>query len=1469
MDIRNLYGQYENVEIGDLTGNEKKSMRETLYGILPEDLDGIEEHRMYVEILQKFRKAVSNDNELNGEGFTDMVKSLLAVGEDGIYSNGKRFIYELIQNVDDCEYEDSQDCHLDIQFKYNTEPGEIIFTYNEKGFTPKNVFAITGIAEKLKNISVDKVEIGEKGIGFKSVFGVADKVRIESGFFSFELYSENFTVPIPKYDDGFERVNGTRLTLEMPMDKVREEYDDMVNRYMKDEAVLNKNPILFLNKLTHLKMYFDNNRYIMFGVQRKEKEIIGSIEFENDIEISVEAKNRINGTDKSCKINIKCRRYTQPVIYGKRECQARYGKNAAFTERRHNITALFPTVTEDLRDYKGVMYSFLPTQIQMTVPMVLHVPFKLDGSREFVDPQGENEWFKFTIESLENFLKKIYVHLAKVVKQDIITYIPRKNDFFFDKTNEKIQCLLKDGLKGETICREKVFCTEGGDYESAENVESFASAENIENQEEIFNLLETGKKLFIPNCKRNMDWYNIHVIQDVPTLLFRKGMNDETKFPKIAEILDTIGRELKYAKLIEECCPMHLTPKQLLVISKHKFIYNGITDYCEQCIKKNEMPQISFAADISLMEEEFCTQIKDAVENYNLDAELKNYMKKIYYKLYGLEGIEGKFAIAGSNGIVIAKESSRGSLASLISKFDSKKVFTAVLNMRQASDQLDKADELMNDDDYLDLLVTVRNSVRESIGKDVYDKYIRIINQAGTDKGHFLNELLQNADDCEYIDGIEPAFDLSIKDNDNQHIVKVSYNEKGFTKQNVRAITAIGESTKKGLMSGNPIGEKGVGFKSVFGVAESVEIHSKGFNFVLTDRMPTVPKRCKALKDMSQSGTVLIFKMKDISQELKADEILRLCCCLRKLKKINVQGIKAHITDTETERSIIIEDKDGDKEYHFEKFIYDFEVSDPTAVEERSVNHPGISKEQRICCYIPKKYENEYPLYTGLPTKVDCRIPLIIDAPFELTTARDNIIQCRWNEWVREALHETIFKLMDEKKDTLGIKVFKYLKFGPQNHIDKFCNFSEPYLNEYNWTDKLKCSKILPVLGSEQFVAARDEKCLIVPRAVVFIGKKIDIASEFDGVIIDAYKEMKESTLLEQIGCCFSGVIENLNCISRALTEKKDMMLDKEFREALYGYLQDSDAQEGFSKNGLYERVKELPIFPIRTESGVEYVPYSRKIYTHQYEVSKGDFQILETKILPPEQAQAIAGYTERINELTQEVYEARYQKNLMEYIRSDKSPKEKAFYVLNEYKNNFEYFKSSRDALMGAIHEIPMEFASGDYLKGNTFTNKRELQIHGNIIKDLVVSEKFTELAEYLGCTDVFKIHYDDIDVEKSVSDEDIEDFENFDNYIEILRELISEEKISDEQIKKYNLQFLIGDHDKEDEDDDEDFPGQAVADLNNLKKKLHDKFKTEPNPYVEKQQTVREPKNRVDKEAYMNIMYASQNNPQKCFCH
>ena len=145
--------QYANVDIGDLSGNQKKTIKDTLKTCTSEDLHTVEEHKMFVELLQKFRMSSLEDMSLMGDGFISTLRSLLSVGEDGIYSNSQRFIYELIQNVDDCEYDNPEDCQLDIQFKYNKNPGEIIFTYNEKGFSPQNVVGITGIAEKMKNVA--------------------------------------------------------------------------------------------------------------------------------------------------------------------------------------------------------------------------------------------------------------------------------------------------------------------------------------------------------------------------------------------------------------------------------------------------------------------------------------------------------------------------------------------------------------------------------------------------------------------------------------------------------------------------------------------------------------------------------------------------------------------------------------------------------------------------------------------------------------------------------------------------------------------------------------------------------------------------------------------------------------------------------------------------------------------------------------------------------------------------------------------------------------------------------------------------------------------------------------------------------------------------------------------------------------------------------------------------------------------
>ena len=182
------------------------------------------------------------------------------------------------------------------------------------------------------------------------------------------------------------------------------------------------------------------------------------------------------------------------------------------------------------------------------------------------------------------------------------------------------------------------------------------------------------------------------------------------------------------------------------------------------------------------------------------------------------------------------------------------------------------------------------------------------------------------------------------------------------------------------------------------------------------------------------------------------------------------------------------------------------------------------------------------------------------------------------------------------------------------------------------------------------------------------------------------------------------------------------------------------------------------------------------------------------------------------------------------------------------------------------------MEMANGEYCTGNKFINSKELILEGPLLKFMYVSERYKELAEYLNCADILTIHYSDIDLEdlEEISDTDIEDIlGDFENYADILGGLYEDGILTDEQIEKYNLQWLVQTAESNDDDDfDEDFPTRKVADIKKLKKHVRDQFKYSPNPYVMKTREVREPQSAVNKEAYTTSMYQSRYNENKCFC-
>ena len=92
---------------------------------------------------------------------------------------------ELIQNADDNKY--GVDVVPRLTFVYRTD-GFLWIGCNELGFSPANVRAICGIGGSTKKVEgSQKGYIGEKGIGFKSVFKVAEKVWIKSGALEFRF----------------------------------------------------------------------------------------------------------------------------------------------------------------------------------------------------------------------------------------------------------------------------------------------------------------------------------------------------------------------------------------------------------------------------------------------------------------------------------------------------------------------------------------------------------------------------------------------------------------------------------------------------------------------------------------------------------------------------------------------------------------------------------------------------------------------------------------------------------------------------------------------------------------------------------------------------------------------------------------------------------------------------------------------------------------------------------------------------------------------------------------------------------------------------------------------------------------------------------------------------------------------------------------------------------------------------------
>ena len=1291
--LQQLQSDYGKVDCRDLGSRKLEQLRDGLKEVVSAEIVTADSGREFIELLKKFRKAVAENDKLHGDNYPQLLNSLLSVGEDGLYSNSLRFIFELIQNVDDCDYKDSSDCKLDMRFDFEND--EIILTYNEIGFTPFNVFAITGIAEAAKNVSSEKNQIGEKGIGFKSVFGVANKVWIRSGWFSFELHKENFTIPVPIYKN-FEFCNGTQMTLYVP-GKAKQIYKEIKGQYCKRDALFSRNPLLFLNKLTSLKFYFDTFRSMEFHVSRTENEDFETFKIERDIDISVDLRDYENGSEVKVREIIHCTRYTYYVTFSKMACRARYGEKTQVGQE--NGKAMILSVVVPDTDYittvgNGALYSFLPTQLKLNVPIVCHVPFKLDASREFVDPQDNNLWFKEASNYLSELIEKVYLDYCHKVKENIVRYLPDKNKSLFAINNGKEECLTEQKcFNGAHYLDLPIFYTVDNNYKKSDEIFCFSESENIDEPEKVYRLMENQNSLFLSPIP--VGRFSIKIATGIKRQMFKQALNPGIKSSAILDYLDSVNYDYP-ENLIREFEPINITQAQLENIIKHKRLLKALRTISSNDIKNNkrfklEITDGNFQAISDLFDDEF--------EMSDIPEAAKKYLSYCNNKCLCLDE-KDDFFLPCHNVLLLSANNPLSSFASFCYVIDEKDTFSILIKMREASKELDHYENGdCSDEEYLRRLCNIRKIIKESLGKDGYRSYLDIILKSGTDRSRFIQELLQNADDCLYDQEVTPTFSLSI----NENTIITEYNETGFTRANIRSITAIGESTKNKLLSNNnkSIGEKGVGFKTIFAISSKITIHSGNYHFSLSDKEPTIPRVINDAGVDSVSGTKMEIELKggEAFPTYKEKDILELCLCLRNLKKLTIGKHNVTINDTDDKRTITI----GSRNYVFKCFHHDFTIVDEATLEERMNWSRVISADQQIVFFVPEfSIEKNYyfPLYCGLPTKHKIRIPIAIDAPFSLTTSREEIETegSKWNNIIRREIYAGLIDVIDSLKKDERSKVFRFLRFIPrfQGAVRVYVNetFDNRYLNEYDFLAQLQRKEIIPTYNNDVFAVPIQHTAYRFPEAAIYIIRKLSL-SKYEGIdsssVID--KETGDYDSVLNAFACEDAKYSTVLPIIFKYAER--FIRDEGFRTALYEYLEKANNEFIVQTHDEYiYKIKDLKIIPVYgIESGAtEYISWKEdSIFVKPSSTrSEDNYYVLNEKLLPKSKCEKI--YSANINEMSIEYEHSRYNAMLKEIINSGKDITSIYKYIIAEYKHRLTRAHREKQLKMScqALHNAP-----------------------------------------------------------------------------------------------------------------------------------------------------------------------------------
>ncbi|KAK7947037.1 uncharacterized protein PG986_011358 [Apiospora aurea] len=202
-------------------------------------------------------------------------------GSELIYQQG-RFVFELLQNAEDNHYEKARGRGEVPRVSFHVYPHKIVQECNEDGFTEINLKAICAVGQSSKH--GDQGYVGEKGIGFKSVFMAAYRVHIQSRGLSFSFEHRpsdtGLGMVTPEWQDPQDDLEEylSRITLLLHDEGDAEELTRQRARIRAQFAEIHDTLLLFLKKLDQIVVAFHDDdadeakvtKRITFTINRNE-----------------------------------------------------------------------------------------------------------------------------------------------------------------------------------------------------------------------------------------------------------------------------------------------------------------------------------------------------------------------------------------------------------------------------------------------------------------------------------------------------------------------------------------------------------------------------------------------------------------------------------------------------------------------------------------------------------------------------------------------------------------------------------------------------------------------------------------------------------------------------------------------------------------------------------------------------------------------------------------------------------------------------------------------------------------------------------------------------------------------------------------------------------------------------------------------------------------------------------------------